>query len=797
MQKLASEQYNINDALELRNDILRYLSFWPYLLIILTIILSSAFLYLRYTTFTYKTKTIIEILDESQNSEMALPTELTVFNRKMINLENEINRLNSYALNLTVVKKINANILYYEVGRIKKTQTSNENWYDNYDLDFKINTDFIEKKSSFTINTLDNNLMISSYDGDKNFIKSYQFNFLTTRNIEHDLPFDLTIDSDQFLEVERELILAPVESQTNIFRGDLVVETLGQESDQLSISLTHENPDIAKKYLDNLVKSFDQDGILDKQLEYNRTIEFVDQREKILKENLNVIEIKKQTYKQENNISDVTLDANNNIDLKYTYNSEIFQLESQKQISEYLIELISDSQYGYLPINIGLENFDLNNMINEYNKIVSERYLYQNEAGSNNFLVKKLESQLDNLIENIYLSISNFSNSTELKLKNLKLKENEFDSEYNLVPENEKTLRSIERELSIKEALYLLLLQKREEASINLAVVKPTIKIIDYSITNFGSKKPNSRIIYLGSILGSVSLYILFLYIWFFMDNKVHNKKQLLKLINPEIPIISEIPYIPNSSSGSIYKKSRGIIAESIRMLLSNLQFTSSVLKPSENSQVIIFTSSIKGEGKTLASVNCATSLANDLKRGKKVILLGADLRNPQVHKSFGVKKSKKGISNIIYNNDYKNYKDYINRFDNLDILFSGSIPPNPTALLSSDVFKNLVTLLKLEYDYIIIDSAPCLLVSDTFQFIDLADSVIFLFRANFTDSKVTDFINETYLTKKIKNFNIVLNAVGNSAAYGYKYGYQYGYRYGYNYSYNYGYGYGYGNDKK
>jgi len=127
-------------------------------------------------------------------------------------------------------------------------------------------------------------------------------------------------------------------------------------------------------------------------------------------------------------------------------------------------------------------------------------------------------------------------------------------------------------------------------------------------------------------------------------------------------------------------------------------------------------------------------------------------------------------------------------KFENLDILFSGAIPHNPTALLSSNIFKNLLSLLKNDYDYIIIDSAPCLLVSDTFQFIEYADSVVYLFRANYTDSKIVEFINETYQSKKIKNFNIVINAVGNSASYGYKYGYQYGYKYGYNYGYGYGY---------
>ena len=795
--KNSFDELEKNDATNLKNEILRYVSFWPYLLLLIFVSIFSSFIYLRYTSFTYSSTASIEIMDPAQDTEMALPTSLTVFNRSMINLENEVNRLKSFSLNKSVVKKLSSNILFYKLGRLKNTQSSAENWYDEYKIDFNINTENIEKKSSFLISTEDNKLEISLYDSGDNFIKSVKFNSLSTLEIKHDLPFELSVKNDKDLSFDRRLVLMPVDILANKFRRALEIDPLGSDSDQLSISLTYENPIIAQNYINNLMISFDDDGVSDRRLEYSRTIEFVNQRERILKEDLAIIELRKQKYKQENNLSDISVDATNNIDLKYTYNSEIFQLESQKQIAQYLIDLISETGYDYLPINIGIENIDLNNMINGYNVMVSDRNRYLNEAGSNNFLVKSLEPQLDDIIQNLSISLNNFISSTDLKLENLKLKESEFDFEYNRVPENEKTLRSIERELSIKEALYLLLLQKREEASINLAVVKPTIKIIDYAITDYSSKKPNSLNIYFTSIIIAIFIYFAFLYVWFFMDNKIHNKDQLTNLIDNNIPIIGEIPFIKDIDSLKDNQSKRSVISESIRMLLSNLRFTSLNNSNSNNAEVFIFTSSIKGEGKTLASVNTALSLANDLGSNKKVILLGTDLRNPQVHKNFGVEKNKAGISEIIYRNDYKNYKDYINVFENLDVIFSGAIPPNPTSMLSSNMFKDLISKLKNDYDYIIVDSAPCLLVSDTLQYIDLADSVIYLFRSNFTDSKITDFINEMYVSKKINNLNVVLNAVGNSASYGYKYGYQYGYKYGYKYAYNYGYGYGYSADKE
>ena len=183
----------------------------------------------------------------------------------------------------------------------------------------------------------------------------------------------------------------------------------------------------------------------------------------------------------------------------------------------------------------------------------------------------------------------------------------------------------------------------------------------------------------------------------------------------------------------------------------------------------------------------------------KKVLLIGADLRNPQIHQILKINKDEyKGLSDIIYTDKIKNYKDYIVKNDNLDIILSGTIPPNPTELLISNQFKNLIELAKKEYDHIIIDSAPCLLVSDTLEISKYADITLYVFRANHTLKNLTNFITECQVQQKLKNINLVLNSVGNSKSYGYKYGYQYGYQYGYKYgyAYNYGYGYGYSNDE-
>ena len=356
-------------------------------------------------------------------------------------------------------------------------------------------------------------------------------------------------------------------------------------------------------------------------------------------------------------------------------------------------------------------------------------------------------------------------------------------------------LRSIEREQEIKEALFLLLLQKREEASINYAVTKPSIKIVDQAITNKTPIYPKKSQIILGSILFSFLLPFSILFLWFLFDQKIHTAEQLSQLF-PKIPVVGEIPFVPKQYDVVNTLKNdnaRSPIAESFRMLIANLNFI--LFEAKKKSQVVLVTSTIKGEGKTFIAANIAYNLASE---NNKVILVGGDLRNPQIHKFFGLTKSRNGLSDMLYKND-SNLSNYIFKNPekkNFDVLFSGTIPPNPSELLSSKNFDMLLEKIKKVYDYVIIDSAPCLLVSDTFKISSKADTTVYALRSNFTSKKIKKFIIDAKKYNKLKDINLVLNSVGNSLSYGYKYGYQYGYKYGYGYGYNYGYGYGYGNDK-
>ena len=264
------------------------------------------------------------------------------------------------------------------------------------------------------------------------------------------MPFDLTIKSiDDYSD--RLLKFSSVSSTANNFRGSFESLPFGDDSDQLVLKLNHSNSKIANEYLNSLLNAFDQDGIKDRQLEYARTIEFVNQRSKLLEDELRVIEARKEDFKKSNKLSDIKVDADVNIEQQFSYNNELFNEESKLTLANYLLKSIETNEYDYLPINIGMEDFDINNIIIQYNQIVSDRNKYLSEAGPNNLFVKSLESQLESLILNIQNSINNYQKSTQLKIEILSNKEKEFENVYGSVPKNEKILRSIERELSVKK----------------------------------------------------------------------------------------------------------------------------------------------------------------------------------------------------------------------------------------------------------------------------------------------------------------------------------------------------------
>lgn len=777
-----------SEAQEVRKLLIRYISFWPYIISCLIISIFIALLYIRYTPNTYKTTSTIEIIDKSMDSEMALPTAMTIFNRSMINLDNEIGRISSFSLNSVAASNEKSNIQFFKTGSIKSTMIDLSELDFDVNIEYKIDTDTITEPLYFKI-FLDENELNISFDDHLGNSKSYKFESLSTFETPNKLPFNISFDLKEYNQSKYDFDSFDIHFLPFEYTVDESIKNLkiGQTksfadnyggSDQLVLEFTTPNKIIGSNYLNKLINVFDSDGVMDRQLEYRRTIDFVDKRSIFLEKELEQIENRKKEFKIRNKLTDVESNASFTISQQFTYDSELFKTQSQKDLLSLLKDELLLKDNTLLPVNIGIENQLINDLIVQYNSIVKDRERFLNTgAGPKNSYVLNLDSQLDGFYQNIINSVDSYKKSLELEIERINLKENEYEDFYLSLPENEKILRSIERELEIKEALFLLLLQKKEEASINLAVVKPTIKVIDYSRSDKYPVSPNKNLVFIVSFLIGLGIPVGILSLRFFLDNKIHTKDQLK---NMGLPVLAEIPYIKKFQKNlNVFSNERSIIAESMRILTTNIEF---VLNR-KNNKVILVTSTIKGEGKTFVSTN----LSKILSKKNNVLLIGADLRNPQIHSYFGLKKNhKKGLSDYLAG--YENsWEELVFKNESLNIILSGTIPPNPTDLLSQQKFYDLLDQASKNFDYVILDTAPCLLVADTLQFTKEADVCISVTRANYSTNEILNYMSDNI--EKYKNLCLVLNSVGNSQAYGYKYGYQYGYQYGY--------GYGYGSSKE
>ena len=506
--------------------IYRYISHWPYIFISIILLLALSYIFIRYAEFKYDTAAKIQILDKSQDSEMALPTAMTIFNRSLVNLENEIGNLNSFSLNAKTASKLKSNIKYYSSGSIKTSENHRDEWFQDYEIKFKIDTDTITSLSSFEIDTSNNILEIYHYDSDGKNIDNYVFKNFSTHSQNHDLPFELKINNFNEDKIQELKIIKfyPFDYIVHSNISLVSINKSGKESDQLDIRMRYPNVDIAEEYLSTLISEFDRDGIEDRQYEYKRTIDFVNSRSLLITAELEVIELKRQKFKQDNNLTDISTDATININQQFTYDSELFLAESQLDLINLLNESFNNSNFELLPSNIGIQNEDLNALIINYNLLITEKDKYMMVAGKNNSFIKTLNKQIDDYYKNISITINNYRESLELTIRNLNEKENEFYKFYKSIPKNEKILRSIERELEIKEALFLLLLQKKEESSINFAVVKPSIKIIDYPISSIYPVTPNSTLIILIAIIAGFLIPGLIIQLFYELNTKLQTK---------------------------------------------------------------------------------------------------------------------------------------------------------------------------------------------------------------------------------------------------------------------------------
>ena len=555
------------------------------------------------------------------------------------------------------------------------------------------------------------------------------------------------------------------------------------------LTLNDQNPDRGFDYLKHLAVCYNRQANADKNEIAYKTEEFINTRLQKISDELGATESQLEAYKRNNNLVQLKMDASQTMNQVNQYYSQLVEASTQIQILDDLRKYVDnpENKFQLIPSNVGMKDGASNALIVQYNNTVLTRNRLLASASENSPLVQTQTDMLQQLEVSIKEALKQARRTADIERQGVERKYREFQGKVENAPEQERVLTQIGRQQDVKSGLYLMLLQKREENSISLAATADKGRLIDEPA--FGGKvSPKSAIILLVAIVLGFALPLLITYLLQILRYKIEGHEDVAKLTT--LPIVADVAVasdkVKSAAGIVVHENKNNQIDEIFRSMRTNIQF---MLK--ENQKVIMFTSTTSGEGKTFNAANLAVSFAL---LGKKVILLGLDIRKPALGRLFDIKDRQAGIT-ILLTKDHVTESDLKAQIKpsgvnaNLDLLLAGPTPPNPTELLARDNMGTIIDILRNNYDYIILDTAPVGLVTDTLQIGRYADVTCFVCRADYTPKTSFGLINSIKEEEKLPNMCIVINGIDMSRK---KYGYYYGYgRYGKYGRFGYGYGYG------
>ena len=761
------------DSIDIKKEAGYYLFFWPYFIAGVAIAMVSAFLYLKTADRIYTSSAQLQIKKPAEDAASFLTGGMEFFGFDQVNVENDIAVLTSQHILSQVVTRLDLQTNIYTVGRVNAQLRFNDqytrfvtikapNSYEYWDVEIA------NQKASFTQDTL-------SFTINKGEVFKYQESEITL----HDSLFL----KDQTLIIER----YPLNEAVAALRNNLIATAASKQGEIIDLNFQGVNIARNEAVLNTVMQVMQDDQVEDKRLISKVSLAFISDRLDGLTKSIDTLSQNTIAFQTANGIFDPVAQTGNALSNIVKGQEEAFGIGIQLEIAKALLEkLESQASYQILPANIGIENESVNTLVNSYNTVVTQRNNLLISATTKSPMVMQLSSQLDNAKAAIITGVNRYIEGLQTSLFGFKNMEAKTKGIVAGLPSKENALRAYARDFKIVEELYVFLLERKEEASISYISALPNIKLLSYGVSSRFPIAPRVQITYLAALLLGLLVPFGILYLLKLLDSKINTRDDLENGLKG-ITVLGEIPFAENTED--LDDTGRGLIAESARVLRSSLSFQ---LK-TDATNVICVTSTIKGEGKSFVSYNLAQSYSA---LGKKVILVGADLRNPQLHKFLNQKRENIGLTTYLSNENFNDIDSLITKAaksGGLDYLLTGAIPPNPSELLMRSRTKELLDILKQSYDLIIIDSAPLLLVSDTTALLPLCDSVVYVTRSQYSEKKTFSFILNMQQRENVPPFGMVLNGLRSGGLTGSNYGYKY--RYSYGYTYNYGYGYGYGSD--
>ena len=775
-----------NNSFDLKEILNTYTAHWKWFAICVVFALFFAYLNIRYATPKYAVQTQVQILDEkSSGSELDLFKDLEVFGGAKTKVEDEIQLINSRSNWIEVVKELGLSTRILVQGNIIESEL-----YSNPPI--KVN--FIAPDSIVNRAKLSFYLTISSSttfgytEEEDKPVKIFAFG----KNISTPIG-DIVItpnvgNFESYKDKKLRVSVQPIADAAQAYRGNVIISATGEYSNIVNIRLEDPIKEKAENMLNALVNIYNRNAIEDKQIIADRTSNFIEERIANIAGRLSSVDQSAEDFKTEKGVTDIAAEANVNLNVGVANQQELANARNQLNMAASMQQIVQQ-QGGYevLPTNIGLSDPTIASTTDRYNQLVLERNRLLKSSNEKNPVIVNLDQQIAGLKSSMQSSLNSTVNNLGMTVNSLSGQQARFNSKIYSAPANEKALRDITRKQQTTESLYLYLLQKREESQIAVASTSPKSKIVDhaYAVSKM-PVSPKKPIIYLASLILGLLIPFSVIYAKDLMDNKVHNMHSLEKLVK-NVPILGELPKLSKKDEKFVVKEDRSVLAESLRIIRTNLDYLiKSKQKKTGKGNVIFVTSSVPGEGKTFLSTNLSMILAST---NKKVLLIGGDIRNPKLYTFFSsgdVDKMEKpsrnkdaGLTEYLYDNTIE-LRDIVNPMlvhrNTIDVIYSGRIPPNPAELLMSNRIKELFEQVSETYDYVIVDTAPLMVVTDTLLISEHADLLLYVTRAGVTETSAVEYPIKLQEEGKIKGLSFIVNDVDSSnLGYGGKYGYGYG----------------------
>ncbi|WP_445736544.1 GumC family protein [Mariniflexile sp.] len=769
-----------SNSFNLKKTILLYVKQWKWFVLSLLVCFGLVYLYLRYTTPQYSAMANIMLVSENDKSSPgAALSDLSPYtNSTNAEIEDEILVFKSRGVIKNVAKKLNLNVQYFTKGRILEFELYNS---------APIAVNFIASDS--ILNKVDFNFFIDITSETAFEYKISETDTPKTISFGENIPtyFGSMVVTPKYKNANSlignsiRVEVTPLNAVTDFLRKRIEVYQAASESKALNLYLVDPIPQKAKDILNALIYEYDQYTSELKNIRSKNTADFIDSRVQLIASDLVSVDDSIVRFKTGNKLTDVSSEAGQFLSSSAQNEQALTESKTQLRLLNYMDESVGpDSSLKAIPSNLGMGDPALSGLSARYNELLASREKLLQSAGEKNIVVVQLDQTLNNIRQSLSQSINNAKKTLNIQINSLENQSSRISSKIFSVPGQESKLRGIERKQGIKESLYLYLLQKREEAAISLTSTAPNLKILDEAYDSGNPISPNGKMLYIGALFIGFLIPFGAIYVSDLLDTKIHNKEDLQKEIN-HITILGEIPKVNEGSKkqGSLLveKHDRSILSESFRIIRTNFDYVRRGRKIENYDNVIFVTSTISGEGKSFFSINTALTIANT---NKRVLLIGADIRNPQIHSAIK-KQVKAGASEVGFTEYLVDNSillgEVINTYTindiKIDILLSGKVPPNPAELLMTDRVKELFDTVSGQYDYVIVDTAPAMLVTDTLLISQYAGHTIYITRAGYTEKQILNFAKELHENHKLNGMMLVVNDVSQG---NFGYGAQYGY---------------------